>query len=283
MSLSTLSSMLGAASFTYREYGSRQENRMVQLAMKILARVAEYISALGMVEGIRIFVRLYSPAIERPITLSGSPGSFVLRGGTTDRLVFEQVFIRREYECPYYDRQPTTIIDGGPNIGLSSVYFANRYPSARILAIEPDEANYQVLVRNSAQYANIRPLRAALWPVSGKLAITNPTQDSWAFRMKEVQNEKDASVHAITMEESVEWAGGSISILKLDIEGGEHQLFGAANLDWLEQVEALIVEPHDWIVPGSCMSMYRAIAQWEYDQFIREENLVIIRRLSSSA
>lgn len=276
-----LSSIPGAASFTYRGYGARQENEMVQVAMKVLARVAEYISALGTVEGLKIFLRVYSSRTERSITLSGYPGSFVLRGGTTDRLVFEQIFIRREYECPYYDRQPTTIIDGGANIGLSSVYFANRYPNAQILAIEPDEANYQLLVRNSAQYANIRPLHAALWPASGKLAIANPTHDSWSFRMKEVQNEKDVSVQAITMEESVEWASGRISILKLDIEGGEHQVFGAANLDWLEQVEALIVEPHDGIVPGSSMAMYRAIAHWEYDQFIREENLVIIRRLSS--
>jgi len=43
----------------------------------------------------------------------------------------------------------------GANIGLTSVYFANRYPDARIFAIEPESENFRLLRLNSARYKTL--------------------------------------------------------------------------------------------------------------------------------
>ena len=40
-----------------------------------------------------------------------------------------------------------------------------------------------------------------------------------------------------------------IGIFKVDIEGGEAQLLESAS-DWLNRTEMLVIELHDWIVPG---------------------------------
>ncbi|MEZ6091310.1 MAG: hypothetical protein R3C05_25500 [Pirellulaceae bacterium] len=39
--------------------------------------------------------------------------------------------------------EPEVIIDAGANVGLAGV-FAMRFPSARILAIEPEDANFEL-------------------------------------------------------------------------------------------------------------------------------------------
>ncbi|MEZ6091277.1 MAG: hypothetical protein R3C05_25325 [Pirellulaceae bacterium] len=41
--------------------------------------------------------------------------------------------------------------------------FAMRFPSARILAIEPEDANFELLLKNVERYPNITPIQAALW------------------------------------------------------------------------------------------------------------------------
>ena len=39
-------------------------------------------------------------------------------------------------------------IDAGANIGLTSIYFANKFPNAKIVALEPEIDNYIILQKN---------------------------------------------------------------------------------------------------------------------------------------
>lgn len=66
-----------------------------------------------------------------------------IRPGTSDMAVFRKIFLQREYslEC---GQKPKLIIDGGANVGYASIFFAHKYPSAHIIAIEPEKRNYQM-------------------------------------------------------------------------------------------------------------------------------------------
>jgi FkbM family methyltransferase len=77
------------------------------------------------------------------------------------------------------------IIDAGANIGLTSVVYANRYPEARVIAIEPEVSNFQLLKENAASYPNIELVHGALWKENTKLRILDPGSGSWAFRTQE--------------------------------------------------------------------------------------------------
>ena len=46
---------------------------------------------------------------------------------------------------------------------LTAALFANRFPDARIICLEPDDANVEILRLNIAPYPNLVALRAALW------------------------------------------------------------------------------------------------------------------------
>jgi hypothetical protein len=79
-----------------------------------------------------------TPGIKYPVTL---------RIGTSEHRVYRDIFQRHEYLLA--PTEPKTIVDAGANIGLTSVYFANRWPKARIIAIEPEPSNYALLLKNA--------------------------------------------------------------------------------------------------------------------------------------
>jgi FkbM family methyltransferase len=104
-----------------------------------------------------------------------------LRGGTSDFICFEKIFVDNEYASPF-DISPKLIVDAGANIGLGALYFAAHYPSARIVAIEPESGNFSLLQRNCAKYDNIISVKGALWPSSGEIRLTEAIDGQpWSF------------------------------------------------------------------------------------------------------
>jgi hypothetical protein len=55
---------------------------------------------------------------------------------SSDVPTYKKIFVDRE--CNFLmEPPPKAIIDAGANTGLASVHFANKYPDARTVAIEP--------------------------------------------------------------------------------------------------------------------------------------------------
>jgi FkbM family methyltransferase len=192
------------------------------------------------------------------IKLSGIRHPVFLRPKTSDLHVFEQVFLREGYSqaaCA----APKIIIDAGANIGLTSIYFANRYPDAQIYALEPDPSNFELLELNASKYPNIIPIKKALWKANTRLKILDPTVPKWAVRVTD-RNGSDS--------EGSEWVEGTtvsdlmrtyriqyIDILKLDIEGAEQEVFGTAN-EWIDSVGMISAELHDCMRRGCSRAFY---------------------------
>src|SRR3974390_1863547 len=91
-----------------------------------------------------------------------------IRMRTSDAGVFEDALVKKEYEYPV-SFLPRTIIDVGANCGMTTIFYANRYPNATIVAVEPEESNYSALIKNTQSYANVVPLHAALWNSDGQV------------------------------------------------------------------------------------------------------------------
>jgi FkbM family methyltransferase len=242
-----------------------------------LSRLVRYLRGLGIFHGTRVFARVHFPGAVRSVKIPGYEAPVILRRSASDALVLEQIFVQQDYSCPFYTRSPKVIVDAGANVGYSSVYFAKRYPEARVLAIEPDSDNFELLRSNIATYPNIEAVQAALWPRSTNVGISNPHDDHWAFQVHERSEQPGKSVPVLTMLDVLEWAGGCIGLLKLDIEGAEKDLFQEGNLEWLKSVNSMVIETHDWLRSGCSMALYQAIAAWNYDQFLSGEHLFIVR------
>ena len=123
---------------------------------------------------------------------------FFLRAGTSDLTVLQQIIVNGEADFDL-TRQPEFIVDAGANIGLTSVAFAHRYPSARIVALEVDENNYALLRLNVRHYPNITPVRAALWSHAEFVRIRNPAAEAWAFQVERASADDPGAIPTTTV------------------------------------------------------------------------------------
>src|SRR6266849_2034454 len=87
-----------------------------------------------------------------------------VRPASSDLMVFDQIFVEREYRGLDDVTEADFIIDCGANVGYSSVYLLSRFPKARLVAIEPERTNFEALRRNMAAFGDrVTCLHAGVW------------------------------------------------------------------------------------------------------------------------
>ncbi len=128
-----------------------------------LSRLIRYIRKFGFAGGLKnLFLILASKKEFIQLSIPQSKTPLKLRSDTSDIPTFEQIFVWDDYDLPM-QMAPRFIIDGGANVGFASIYFANRYPEAKIIAVEPDESNVEVMRQNTLAYPNISVIQAGIW------------------------------------------------------------------------------------------------------------------------
>jgi FkbM family methyltransferase len=167
-----------------------------------------------------------------------------VRPQTSDLDVFAQILVHHEYRCVSGLRSPNLIIDLGANVGYSSAYFLSKFKNCRVIAVEPDPENFAQLQTNVAPYRRrVTAIQAAVWPRSERISLDHPGQgEEWGVRVKP---SADGTVRAITIPELLKISGQDrISLLKVDIEGAEIDLFKSGTEWWLDKVDNIVIELH---------------------------------------
>lgn len=199
-----------------------------------------------------------------------------LRANGSDVLTFNQIILEEHYNLNT-NLNPKFIIDAGANIGLASAYFASKYKNAIIISLEPEKANYQLLLENTKNYANVKPINFGLWYKKTNLSIENKDDTSWAFIVKECESENKDTIKAIDIDYILETYNiDFIDILKIDIEGSEKEVFESNYANWLPKTKILIIELHDFIKNGTAKSVFSALVKYDFNMEISGENLVFI-------
>src|SRR5439155_12824818 len=123
---------------------------------------------------------------EYSLCLKALPDPLTLRRGNSDIFVVRDVFENQDYGVVRRMNLPpdATIVDLGANIGIASLYFASLFPQSRILAVEPDDENCDLLKRNCAALlaaGRLRVEQAFVAAADGAAAIDRSDQ-SWGFK-----------------------------------------------------------------------------------------------------
>jgi FkbM family methyltransferase len=197
--------------------------------------------------------------------------SIFLRRGSKDQDVFEKIFIAKEYDidlgCPLF------IVDAGAYTGLSSIFFACKYPNATVVALEPEPSNFSMLLLNTKHYGNIKPIKAGLWSRNAFLRIQDTFASTWAFRVME--DPTGQGIEAIGIPDVMSrFSVTQIDILKMDIEGSEIEVLAQCS-SWINSVRTMIIELHDCLRPGCANALEKALGGVSHKKSFSGENVII--------
>ena len=265
-----------------------------------LARWPNYAARFGIAEGTRLVFAVErdlparSEAV-RSYRVPGIPSPVWLRETVADHATFWQNLVLRQYDI---DRFPhaarldeayrgalaagrvPVIVDCGANIGLSVLWFAARFPQARIVAVEPDEANHALLERNTRPLGDrVRLVKGGVWPRSDWLRISNPAAGAAAFRVESCAEGTPGALRAYSVPElHALGGGGELLVVKIDIEGSQRQLFDSGT-DWVGQAHLVTLELDDWQFPwtGSSRSFFACMSRWPYEYLLGGESVFCFR------
>lgn len=230
------------------------------------------VKALGVFNGLIFWVKILVFK-KTKISISGWQHPIYIRPGSYDIDVLMQFMADKQYDMEYPENVGI-ILDAGANIGLASVHFANKFPEAKIIAIEPDNDNFQQILRNIELYPNVIPLRGGVWRNNANLKIYDPGFGEWSLMVEETVSD-EGTIPARTIESICqEYSIKSIDILKMDIEGSEKEVFESENGKWLHLVRMLIVEVHDNMKPGTANAVIHAVKNMNFNFYLKDENLV---------
>jgi FkbM family methyltransferase len=218
--------------------------------------------------------------------------SFRHRGIPADLAVMQQMFevehyalrrikrgaeVHALYQGMVAQNERPFILDAGANIGGSMVYFALCFPRAHLVALEPAPDNFGVLEANAAGLdADLR--RAAIGARPGTAALVDPGLGELCYRtVAGAAGGQTPVLAAAQLLAEKRAAGYRPFIAKIDIEGGEADLF-AAETGWVDEFPLLIIELHDWLLPRSAnsRSFLKCIAALDRDFVYVGENIFSI-------
>jgi FkbM family methyltransferase len=159
------------------------------------------------------------------------------------------------------------ILDVGANVGLFSIQYAKLKPNTKIISLEPFPVNFQCLQKNldSFKIKNVESYELGLSILGGERQMISVGDRSLDHRMLSAENQSDKSDSAEQSKNQLKFQIRSISLeqvfsmfkiqeialIKMDIEGGENEIFASITKDSLEKIRCLAIEYHDNIVPNT--------------------------------
>lgn len=155
------------------------------------------------------------------------------------------IFFRKEYKVP---KNASVVIDAGANIGSFSI-FASTQEVQKIYAIEPFPETNAELLKNLKmnQLENLVEVKEiALADNTGTRCMDiseGPSQSRGVF--EEGTTEEGLQVSTMTLADFLTSTGQeSIDLLKIDIEGGEHEVFHSSTDETLQKIKKITMEYH---------------------------------------
>lgn len=175
------------------------------------------------------------------------------RTSTSDMIMIYEILLKKNYDAEYWlpqEIEPEIILDIGGNIGITSIYLANRFPNAQIYTFEPVPQNFEILKKNAKPYKNIHVFNVGLGKEDGTFDIYM-SSDSENFGGASLNSDfevdstskttctiRDINIMLFELEIN------KIDLIKIDTEGAEFDILKNLQKEKLEQVRWITGELH---------------------------------------
>ena len=163
---------------------------------------------------------------------------------------FDVVVVKRwnDFRC---GKKNPVILDGGANIGISTIHYKSLFPGAVITAFEPDPRACELLRENFAinRIHDVEVVEKALWASNGRTTFFSEGADANRVACAEEVKHlttltpagKEYEVETVRLADYL--ARGKYDLVKLDIESAEAEVIVDCG-DTLRNVDNLVIEFH---------------------------------------
>jgi len=221
---------------------------MVEFIMDIFGKI-RYLSMIPAVysnflQGYLSIAGLLSK--EKQYTYSLRNGlKFQTTGSKWDFFILNEIFVIKEYDValPF---TPKTIVDVGAHIGAASLFFAKKFPEAKIYSIEPFPKNFIALSNNiklNGLEKQIKAFNIAIAKKEGSAKLyLNKENDGCHSLIKELNPESEglkvetSDFDGFLAENDIK----SIDLLKMDCEGAEMDILRSTKK--LSSIKSIVME-----------------------------------------
>lgn len=182
-------------------------------------------------------------ALEYPHEVRLRDGSRLVVNDWEDLTTAWVVFYGNEYTVRPNDK---IIVDLGANVGAFSLRASVLAANARVVAVEPFPGNFarlQQTIHMNELSGRVMPMDVAVVGEAGDVIMDD--SPSIPSHSRRVGADAGVAVRGITLSDLMEELQiDSIDLLKVDIEGGEYELFSGIETETLQKVKRIGMEYH---------------------------------------
>lgn len=157
-----------------------------------------------------------------------------------------EVFVAGEYG-DWLPEDARLVVDAGANVGTATAWFRQRYPHARVIAVEPNPFAVERLRLNVGDDPNVEIVHAALADSDGTMRFSSGSFTVLG-QLVDDQRPDAIAVEALTLETlRARFAPDTaIDVLKIDTEGAEWHILSGS----LSGVGTVALEVHEPLPDG---------------------------------
>jgi len=172
--------------------------------------------------------------------------------------VWAEIFKEREYKAAesIISLAKDPIIDVGAHVGLFAIYAKSFNPEVTIYSLEPELNNFKILQENIKKnnLTKIKNLQISLGGSSeqSSLIVTNDSHNhrlitAPSYNLQESEETTVQPVQVYSLRDFLDKEKISqVSLLKMDIEGGEYEVFSACLPADFARINAIVMEYHNY-------------------------------------
>jgi FkbM family methyltransferase len=172
-----------------------------------------------------------------------------LRTETNDDYIFKEVYLENCYNIPP-SIKGQTIIDLGAHIGVFS-RLAHQRGAEKVIAVEPDSVGFQILKKHLSNFPKTILYNNAVWKNNtDEILLCSPDKklpthyralEATSVNLPPVcQKAIPITLVEILMQQKIE----KVDILKIDIEGGEKEVFSSLPQEYFAKINNIVGEWH---------------------------------------
>ena len=249
-----------------------------------IPKLAGQLAGGSLLEQINLCLQLWWFVLSRKTLLKGKPKHFhftfegkafevELRSGI-DVAVLGEVFVLKEYVWDKI-KNPKAILDLGAHWGDTAIYYALKYPDARIISIEPSPHIFKRLETVCRQFPNITPVLGAFGSESGETEFFVSENTLGNSMTRRANTDNVIFVRTLSIDDICSQTGIEIfDLIKFDIEGGEQHIFSDPNIK--NKASAFIGEIHYDLMKVSSTQIKKYFDGWIFEESSLSDSRSII-------